>query len=85
MNEWLKGWIKKGWKNSLGKTVENIELWKQLNELNRNKRLRISFRWVRGHKGKNVSIETVRDSYFNEMCDSLLTESLKPYRMKNKK
>jgi ribonuclease HI len=33
ITEWIKNWKKNGWRNSTGKPVKNIELWKQLDEL----------------------------------------------------
>ena len=30
VNEWSKKWAENGWKNSQGKVVENLELWKKL-------------------------------------------------------
>ncbi|MER2009181.1 MAG: ribonuclease H [Psychrobacillus sp.] len=33
ITSWVKGWKKKGWKKSDGKIVENLELWKQLDQL----------------------------------------------------
>lgn len=33
MSQWVAGWKKKGWRKSDGKPVENVELWKYLDEL----------------------------------------------------
>jgi len=30
MNQWIKGWIKKGWRTSSGEPVKNRELWERL-------------------------------------------------------
>jgi ribonuclease HI len=48
MNEWIQGWIKKGWRNSQKKPVENKELWLQLWEL-RNQFKDITFVHCDGH------------------------------------
>lgn len=85
MNEWLSGWKKKGWRDSSGNIVKNIELWKELDKINRYSNLIITFNWIRGHKGKSCTIEDDRDAYFNELCDTILSEELKPYRNKKKK
>lgn len=57
-NEWCKGWEKKNWKNSQKKTVENLELWKEIHTL---RHPYIKIEWVRGHDGNK----------WNEYCDSL--------------
>ncbi len=58
---WISGWIKKGWKKSDGKAVKNIELWKRLLEaVNRHN---VTWHWVKGHDGHPE----------NERCDSLAT------------
>lgn len=33
INQWVNSWKKRGWKKGDGKTPENIELWKRLDEL----------------------------------------------------
>ena len=58
---WISGWVKRGWKKSDGKAVKNIELWKRLLEAaNRHK---VTWNWVKGHDGHPE----------NERCDSLAT------------
>lgn len=47
ITEWIKNWKKNGWRNSTGKPVKNIELWKQLDGLCC--MCKISWQWVRGH------------------------------------
>lgn len=44
---WSKNWKAKGWKKADGKPPENVELWKELNELV--EELDPNFRWVKGH------------------------------------
>jgi ribonuclease HI len=48
MNEWLSGWIARGWKRK-GGPVENEALWRQLADAAA--RHDVSWRWVRGHAG----------------------------------
>lgn len=48
MNEWIYGWIKKGWINSSKKPVENKDLWQQLHDL-RQKFSDIKFIKCKGH------------------------------------
>lgn len=47
--EWIAGWIKRGWKTADKKPVKNVDLWQRLQAaLARHK---VQFLWVRGHNG----------------------------------
>ena len=59
MTEWIKGWIRKKWKNSQKKPVMNKDLWEELLELS--KPHKIEWIWVAGHSGQEE----------NERCDEL--------------
>jgi ribonuclease HI len=48
MNDWVYGWISRGWKRKGGE-IENLDLWKQAVEVVRGHQA--SFQWVRGHRG----------------------------------
>ena len=50
ISQWVKGWKKKGWRKSDGKVVENIDLWKFLDELS-SMQDDIEFVKVKGHSG----------------------------------
>lgn len=65
LSEWRLGWEKKGFRNSKGQPVANMELWRQLYSVAdlRN----VTTRWVKGHNG---------DPY-NEMADKLATGALR--------
>ena len=56
---WLENWKARNWKKSDGKPAKNVDLWKILDELVRNRR--VSFHWTRGHAG----------DHYNERCDIL--------------
>ncbi len=58
---WINGWIKRGWKKSDGKVVKNIELWKRLIEAA--SKHDVKWNWVKGHDGHPE----------NERCDTLAT------------
>lgn len=58
---WIDGWIKKGWKRGKNEPVKNIDLWQRL--LEAKKPHTVNFIWVKGHNGH---IE-------NERCDVLAT------------
>lgn len=62
-DNWIDGWIKKGWKNSAKKDVKNVDLWQRL--LRAKAPHDIDFVWVRGHDGNEV----------NERCDKLATSA----------
>ena len=57
---WIEGWIRKGWRNSSGE-VKNIDLWKRL--LKAAEPHELKFVWVKGHAGHPE----------NERCDALAT------------
>ena len=48
MNEWVHGWMKRGWKRK-GGPIENLELWQDAVEAVRPHK--VSWHWVRGHDG----------------------------------
>lgn len=60
-DNWIAGWLKRGWKNSQKKPVANVDLWKRL--LAAKEPHRVTFKWVRGHNGHPE----------NERCDQLAT------------
>lgn len=65
MNEWIHSWVKKGWKNSQKKTVENKDLWIMLLDL-KNKFKNITFHHVKGHNGHEL----------NERADELTQKAI---------
>lgn len=60
---WVKGWISRGWKTASKKPVKNVDLWKRL--LAAMKPHEITFEWVKGHAGHAE----------NELCDTLATQA----------
>ncbi|MBI4979523.1 MAG: ribonuclease HI [Spirochaetes bacterium] len=62
MTEWITGWVRRGWKKSDKKPVENRDLWERLIELS--KPHRMSWQWVRGHASNPG----------NERCDVIVNE-----------
>ncbi len=63
MSEWLKGWIRNGWKTSTKQPVKNRELWEALNVQAQKHRIR--WVWVRGHDGHAE----------NERCNTLANDA----------
>lgn len=56
---WIYGWIKKGWKTADGSQVKNKEIWQELYSLT--KKHKIKFHKVKGHS----------DVELNNRCDEL--------------
>ena len=57
--DWISGWVMRGWKNSNKKPVANRELWEELIALT--KQHNVHFNKVKGHA----------DNEFNNRCDLL--------------
>jgi ribonuclease HI len=49
MTEWMRGWIKRGWKNSKKQPVENRDLWEALLEASEDHD--VKWTWVKAHAG----------------------------------
>ena len=49
IEEWIHNWKKRGWIGSNKKSVKNIGLWKELDELRHEHT--IEWNWVKGHSG----------------------------------
>jgi ribonuclease HI len=63
ITRWITGWVRKGWKSSIGDPVANIDLWKRI--LAAQETHRVEWKWVRGHDGNDM----------NERADRLATEA----------
>ena len=68
ISQWVEGWIKRNWRKSDKKPVENKELWQQLYELKQNLKF-VSFYKVKGHAG--VELNEIADQLANEAMDEL--------------
>ena len=62
---WIDNWLRKSWKTSAGKPVENIDLWQALLTLT-NKHT-VQFIKVKGHS----------DNELNNRCDKLARDAIK--------
>lgn len=64
INEWMTGWIAKGWRGSSG-PVANVDLWKAINQklgqIRVSRGQRIEFQWVKGHSNDawNVRVDGI--------------------------
>lgn len=61
--QWIDGWVKKGWKRGKNEPVKNVDLWQRL--LKAKEPHHVSFIWVKGHAGHPE----------NERCDRLATSA----------
>ena len=55
ITEWINLWKKNGWKTASKKKVKNIELWKELDNLVKNHK--IKWFWVKAHAGNPINEE----------------------------
>ena len=65
LQNWISGWIKKGWINSNKEEVKNKELWQEL--VNLTKVHNVTFHKVKGHS----------DNEYNNRCDELARNAIK--------
>ena len=63
ITKWIKNWEKNNWKTADKKEVKNIDLWKQLQTLEKSNP--VSWHWVKGHSGNPM----------NELADKLAKEA----------
>jgi ribonuclease HI len=61
---WIENWKRNGWRTATKKSVKNVELWQQLDELNQG--LSVKWEWVKGHSGHPE----------NERADQLATSAV---------
>lgn len=62
---WVPGWKNRGWKKADNKEPENLDLWKELDQL-KSAFQHIEFIWVKGHAGHPQ----------NEACDKMANMAL---------
>ena len=60
---WIDNWLRNGWRSAGKKPVKNIDLWKELIELD--DKHTIEWKWVKGHANNR----------YNERCDQLVAQA----------
>ncbi|WP_418320388.1 ribonuclease H family protein [Piscinibacter sakaiensis] len=65
LSEWRAGWERRGFRNSKGEPVANLDLWKRL--FAEADARTVKTRWVRGHNG----------DVYNERADALANKALR--------
>lgn len=68
-NSWISGWAAKGWKNSKGSTVENLDLVQEIYKYYENNYFDYNVEKIDGHCGE----------LGNEMADALATQKFKRF------
>lgn len=68
ITQWMKGWIRNGWKTASKKPVKNADLWKQLSAAVAQHD--VKWHWVKGHAGHPE----------NERADELARTAMAPYK-----
>jgi DNA polymerase-3 subunit epsilon len=71
ITEWIKNWIKRGWKTANKAPVKNVDLWQRLHAVTQ--RHQIDWQWVKGHSGHTEN--EIADSLANQGIDSILQEN----------
>ena len=71
MTEWIKDWVRRGWKTAQKKPVANRDLWERL--LNLTQTHQVDWHWVRGHDGHDE----------NERCDMLARNAIQNGNLKD--
>jgi len=65
VTQWMKGWIRNGWKTASKQPVKNVEQWQEIRALLDERPH--EFEWVRGHNGHPE----------NERCDELARAAIR--------
>ena len=68
ITEWMRNWVKRGWKTASGGAVKNQDLWQRLQLAS--ERHAIEWHWVKGHSGHPE----------NERVDALATAAARAQR-----
>ncbi|MCP4698773.1 MAG: ribonuclease HI [Gammaproteobacteria bacterium] len=67
ITEWIRNWIKRGWKTASKQPVKNADLWQRLHAATQ--RHKVSWQWVRGHSGHKEN--EIVDALANRAMDEL--------------
>ena len=68
ITEWLRNWVRRGWKTASGGAVKNQDLWQRLQLATQ--RHTVEWHWVKGHSGHPE----------NERVDALATAAARAQR-----
>lgn len=70
---WVRGWKRKGWRNSQGKPVKNAPLIKAIDAAIAHRPGPVSFRWVKGHAGNagNEKVDDLAHTYAGDCRDGV--------------
>jgi ribonuclease HI len=68
VTQWMRGWMRNGWKTASKQPVKNKEQWQEIHQLLQARPYKIE--WVRGHNGHAE----------NERCDELARAAIQQYK-----
>jgi ribonuclease HI len=68
ITQWMRGWMRNGWKTASKQPVKNKEQWQEIHQLLQARPYKIE--WVRGHNGHAE----------NERCDELARAAIQQYK-----
>jgi ribonuclease HI len=73
--QWLRGWKAKGWRKADGKPVLNQDLWLQVDDLIKGRK--ITWTWVKGHAGheQNERVDGLANAEAQMAADALGSSS----------
>jgi len=69
LQNWIRGWLKKGWMNSKNQPVENQDLWKEL------------LAQMEPHQVEYIKVKGHHDNPWNNRCDELARHAINEVRM----
>lgn len=83
ITKWVFGWQKNNWKTSTKQSVENQDLWQELLEIIKGKK--INWRLVKGHVGVagNQRCDEIATAFAGNNPPKLYSDVLKNYRIKD--
>lgn len=70
ITKWIANWKRNGWRRGTSGSVKNVDLWRELDQLN--SLHRITWKWVKGHSGNE----------WNERADELARLAVPVHKMK---
>lgn len=70
---WVRGWKRKGWRNSQGRPVKNVPLIKAIDAVISQRRGSVRFRWIKGHAGNagNEKVDDLARTYAGDCRDGV--------------
>ena len=71
ITNWIRNWKRNNWQRSKSGSVKNVDLWRELDQLN--SLHRVTWKWVKGHSGNE----------WNDRADELARQAIPVRKMKS--